>query len=576
MAQFMRKPAPRGPILLLALTLGAGLALPGCGEEEAEPAPAPAPTPTPVPPPAPAPAPEPEPETPPLEVTFTAPAGEAPMVPDDGTDAATAMASVNSGMTVSSNAVAAVTPLFVEGASPVALLPGDNTPFQYVSWRAPQSLVVGSGATFMVAKAAIGANQEVVPSGAVTYVTCGPFRCQEGREAPELLASDTPACQGWNPTLTLEVGHVDNDFEGDAATNYGANDGFDLGWVYSSSLDFDALHTFGALIAGGESSHASGSRKPMALANMGDELIADADPSRDGVQDPCLTYDGSQSNDILKPRGCFRLKPNHLPDYAVTLTPASDVSWGRVTNRAEDPFTGLKCEAVTFRAADQADACALFEAEVEYATAPPLRVTGVALRGALWNIDLEMEDIWEQRRPPRQYRTLPFAGEDGVYNLYEDPDWRADDGFRPFGGHTSGVVRRLFPLLDEDGDPRYGDFGKPDVDRDDDPDIYDSTNPDADECTAADGGEPQQKTAAGVVTRPGSLCDSSVELEVTLDFQDFPGSDPVCRTSRTFTLSCFWDASGDIGKVVGDTRERELHNHNWSSFLECSVSARRD
>ena len=73
------------------------------------------------------------------------PDGETPMVADDDDDEETAMAMVNSDMMVSVNMPAIVSATFVEGASPIGLIPGANSPFTYVSWNAMQSMVITSG-----------------------------------------------------------------------------------------------------------------------------------------------------------------------------------------------------------------------------------------------------------------------------------------------------------------------------------------------------------------------------------------------------------------------------------------------
>ena len=70
--------------------------------------------------------------------------------------------------------------MFVDGANGVSVSEGDNMPFGRVSWSLLQSDVIDGGATFMVQRATVGANQEMEPTGDVAYVTCGPFDCQDG------------------------------------------------------------------------------------------------------------------------------------------------------------------------------------------------------------------------------------------------------------------------------------------------------------------------------------------------------------------------------------------------------------
>ena len=266
----------RGVILLLAMFPGAGLALSGCGDDETTTTPAPAPPPPPAPAPAPAPAPEPEPEpepqpeATPFEVMFSVPddaKSPFPMVPDDGIGASTAKAEVNTRMMISVNMPAIVSPAFVEGASPIGLVPGPNSPFTYVTWEALQSMVINSGVTFAVQPVEIGANQVPIPIGAATLVTCGPFECAMGTQVPELSVANSPVCAAWDPELELQVGLIDNDVidpitrfdhNGDGTVDaedlvsggVTSDDGIDLGWVTSSTAVMTVKHIFSGVANG--------------------------------------------------------------------------------------------------------------------------------------------------------------------------------------------------------------------------------------------------------------------------------------------------------------------------------------
>ena len=121
------------------------------------------------------------------------------------------MASVNSMMTVSVNMPAIVSATFVPGASPIGLIPGDNSPFAYVSWNAMQSMVVTTGVTFAVQAVEIGANQVPIPIGDATFVTCGPFECAMGTDAPEISIANSRSARPGIRRLRLQVGKVDND-----------------------------------------------------------------------------------------------------------------------------------------------------------------------------------------------------------------------------------------------------------------------------------------------------------------------------------------------------------------------------
>ena len=147
------------------------------------------------------------------------------MVPDDGIGASTAKAEVNTQMMVSVNMPAIVSPAFVEGASPIGLVPGENSPFTYVSWEALQSMVITSGATFAVQPVEIGANQVPIPIGDATLVTCGPFECAMGAEAPELSVANS-GLPAWDPELGASGRLIDNDVvdrDDDAVTDTGTD-----------------------------------------------------------------------------------------------------------------------------------------------------------------------------------------------------------------------------------------------------------------------------------------------------------------------------------------------------------------
>ena len=207
-----------------------------------------------------APPPPPPPPADPIEVTFSlSDDADDPtfLIADDDEDKETAMAKVNTEIMVSSNTSAVITAEFMEGANGVSVAAGDaNTPFSYVTWGLLQSAALDGGATFMVQRTTMGANQEMEPTGDVAYVTCGPFNCAEGMDAPELSLGDSAVCEAWEFDMTLAVGMVDNDgivreVDGSPLATNEANrrpmirDGYDLGWVYTSTADFTSEHEFG-------------------------------------------------------------------------------------------------------------------------------------------------------------------------------------------------------------------------------------------------------------------------------------------------------------------------------------------
>ena len=115
------------------------------------------------------------------------------------------------------------------------------------------------GATFKIMRVTMGANQEEEPTGDVAYVTCGPFECVDGMDAPEISIANSAACAAWDPEVTLQVGYVDNTaVAADAATSTADidNDGVDIGWVYTSTSAMTVKHHFDG-VARGENFSAS-------------------------------------------------------------------------------------------------------------------------------------------------------------------------------------------------------------------------------------------------------------------------------------------------------------------------------
>ena len=357
-----------------------------------------------VPPPPPPPTPD------PVEVMFSI--GEDAdskhfLIADDDNDAETAMATVNTEITVMSNTSAVVTPMFVDGANGVSVMEGDNMPFTYVDWELKQSAVIDGEATFMIQRTTMGANQEMEPTGDVAYVTCGPFNCQDGMDAPEPSIEDSAVCEAFTPEFTLQVGFVDNDVlvterEDDTATTdvdeartaaeaamYDDNDGLDIGWVSTSSAAMTVMHHFEGVAKGTNYSvagrdAAKGMDKALAM-DLGSGTATDADKDvstsnedyepallvmADG--EACVDYESSalaSKRGIDMPESCFRVigSPDYLSGYSVEVEAKdSAVAWGEV-EWEDDPFEGLTCDSVTFMAADQVDVCAMFEEEVDYA-----------------------------------------------------------------------------------------------------------------------------------------------------------------------------------------------------------------
>jgi hypothetical protein len=277
----------------------------------------------------------------------------------------------------------------------------------------------------MIQRAVIGANQEMEPSGDVTYWTCGPFTCVEGMDAPAISIADSPKCSAWQSGVDVElrVGYVDNTVSlsarGDTDTDTVsdeeraavANDGVDVGWVYDSTEGMTVKHHFNGASngknytqAGPDAGKAStttkltmvtgadGPAKAANAAKYAPAIVYDLDNA--GATDD--TPDGSSAclsegvgvyanlrSSVHRPDNCFRIvtadadnnsktpDPDWLGAYTIEVAPKGvDVSWGsKVDWGEEDPFEEHTCEGQTFVAMDEmeADVCELFADEVETA-----------------------------------------------------------------------------------------------------------------------------------------------------------------------------------------------------------------
>ena len=327
----------------------------------------------------PVPEPEPEPEPPdPVSVMFMIPDGEHPMMPDGRDDEETAMASVNNDIVVTTNSLAVIVPLnFNEDASPVKMHPGENNmPFKFVSWMAMQSQVVNDGVTFKVLRVFVNAAQEIEPTGDTAYVTCGPFDCMEGMDAPAIGLENSTACNAWDPTFELQAGMVDNiptpeDATGDPET------GIDLGWMYTSNAGFRATHDIAVTSAKSAAVKASSTMTALAVPDVGSGILGsrvDGTDPADGdfgdaedTADSCETTYTKTIGTVQKPGGdqCFRVALNKnndfLSNYSVSLAPSgTSVSWGEI---AWDAFDELDCPSMDYAASDMVDVCELFADE---------------------------------------------------------------------------------------------------------------------------------------------------------------------------------------------------------------------
>ena len=195
---------------------------------------------------------------------------------DDGTDAETAMASVNPKMMVSLSAPARIRPLFVEGAAGVPVDAGEGmAPFAYVDWNALQAEVVRDGVTFEFRRMTTGAGQEPMPTGDTRYITCSPFRCSEAAaempEAPEITTDDAAACREFEVDFELVQGIVDNRgayrYNNTVSVQRSSfRNGVDAGWKYTLSHPAKLTHEFTTIPAATPSGTMTVPGKPLTVS----------------------------------------------------------------------------------------------------------------------------------------------------------------------------------------------------------------------------------------------------------------------------------------------------------------------
>ena len=557
----------------------------------------------PAPPPPPAPA---------VMVTFSLEKGEY-LEADDGRNAATAKAFVNSKIMVESNTDAIITPMFLDDANGVTVIEGDNMPFGRVTWGLLQSKVLSDGATFMVQRAEIGANQDMEPMSDVAYVTCGPFECTESSNdgpppVPALSIENSTVCNDFTPEASLQVGFVDNNgvniptgnyteaADGSTTTDGRPNDGVDVGWVTDSKVAMTVKHHFSGVargqnftVTGVEASKGSSMALAMAtetdattpigdgkfkgallVGNLGttsastDDVSACADNNFRG-DDP---YTDPRSG-LHKPDSCFRVVTegdtktgiNYLGGYSIELA-AKDagVSWGKVA-WDPNPFKDLKCDSMTYMATDvmEADVCELFEEEVDRAVAKKWG-------GSKGTTVTFLSGDSGSARPPRDtgYSALPASSGSTNNHLvalqieapdaesrrfaslwYNDNDKRTDSKDKSNHDlYATDADPLHIELVDEDGDSKYGDFGKVD---------FNKPDPDDDDATLA-GEDGKAEGAAGGENKcshsDGEGCNGMLEETVTVTFD--AGLAIGCTDKREVTITCEWDANGEMGRYRAD------------------------
>ena len=522
------------------------------------------------------------------------------MVPDDDDDKDTAMAWVNPEIMVESNSSAIITPMFLEDANGVSVDEGMNMPFAFVgaedNWELLQSMVLSDGATFKVQRTTVGANQEMEPTGDVAYVTCGPFACTESMmevpAAPGIEIEDSGVCSGWNPMVEVEVGFVNNEIDTDAATDgdQDAMDGVDIGWRTTSNVAMTVKHHFKGVANGlnmtvSGPDAAKGSSEALKMTSTGIGAVtatkyspaliqgAGADGDLTLTADNTLVcagadagepYGGSTASALDMPEECFRVntrgsaKTNYFGGYSIELAAkGSAVSWGEI---AWDQFKELTCDSKTFAVADEVDVCDLFEDEVDAAleekwgaaTYSIVDTAGDPSTSAAATDRLgDLMSVVPSSATSRRFATVWYdANGNGkaTVDLYSDTD-----------DSTPAVVDRpslTFELLDNDNDHKFGDFGKVDFSRRNPNDTTASVSTDDGSWEfKSDGNAENADTGETKCTDDdgGDGCDA--EFSEMVDIKIESGSALGCKTLRTVTITCSWDADGEMGRYRRDDHE---------------------
>ena len=573
----------------------------------------------------PPPEPEPEPVAPdPVEVTFSL-SDDADsqhfMMADKDDDEATAKASVNTEIMVESNTTAVITPMFVDGANGVSVdAMAGNMPFAYVDWGMLQADVLSGGATFMVQRTTVGANQEMEPTGDVAYVTCGPFACQDGSDAPEISIANSGTCNKFDPTVDIQVGRIDNDVVADEDDDT-ANDGVDLGMVITSNTALKVKHSWSGVSNGRNTSTTVEVGKSSTGATVGMSWVTgvtqvdagpdnDADETADNIDACDNTYAAATgSSSLFEPKGCFRLlgpgpgddAPDYLAGYSIELQPqGAGVIWGRV-DWEDDPFEDVKCDSMTMMVADEVDICGMFEDEVDYAVGDSddwspsvvfdsddrmIRWMATAKRSGGGTGDAAVttgkffKTLWfddnlngKIKKDSSADRSATGATDvDALHDLYNQNE-------------DEGNLEWIWgSLTDADGDPNAGDLGKVDMasDEDDEDTDVDETatsdsaiHPDgrADnypegalfddvrKCTEDDGGDDDD----------GTICDAVWTREAEVTFADGTFG---CTTTRMVSIKCTWDADGGMadGRNALPNAANDFDGDgNLDNFLMCEA-----
>ena len=273
---------------------------------------------------------------------------------------------------------------------------------------------------------------------------------------------------------------------------------------------------------------------------------------------------------------------DYLDGYSVELAAKdSEVSWGDVDWK-DDPFADLECASMTFVASDMVDVCAMFEDEVDqaygsYGWGGRFSLVDVELGGAeaaggnlpgkirtwktgIWNSSGtasvasadRFKTVWFDDDLNGKIHNSPTdvtngrAGPNDLYNENGDLNsltvWK-DQALAPNTNNLNNLAVIWQDFHDADDDPRYGDIGKVDLagaDRSSAAAGNDRRNPDgaADNYTA---------DARPCSDADGEGCDAEWSEDYEVLFADGIFG---CTTTRMVTISCEWDAQGQLGNYT--------------------------
>ncbi|MCY4671240.1 MAG: hypothetical protein OXC29_25035, partial [Rhodococcus sp.] len=570
-----------------------------------------------------------EPPPPPLSVTFTLPPdadSSAYMVADEDDDEETAMAWLNPEIVVDANANVVITPDFLPGANGVGSPEGIDTPFSFVgaedNWELKQSDVLADGATFMVQRALLGANQ-MEPTDGVMFITCGPFACIEGKDKPVLSLANSADCNAWDPSVTITAGKVDNDvMNREELGELKANDGIDIGIATSSSLAMKVKHNFFG-VSGGKNitstvDAAEGSDQILAMKAVADVILVSADVDDTGTAntDESVICDNPYEDEdvslkVDRPGGdnCFRLigpataqsdndaskGANYLTGWSIELSPVdADVSWGKV-DWDDDPFEELTCKAKDpIMVDDRVDVCEMLDDEITGATGKgwkPEVVFDENNRVVMWRAGATAATGHE-----RMFKALWFDDnlngkilEDTTGRAARRPDPDGPDG----AGTAAGAQARLHDLYDQDEDDNninkiwqfltdddgdlldsVGDLGKVDLLSDeDDPKTADNETTIALEACAS-GVTWRATTTAQITTGCGGTdgTDGDPAAEVTGSVKTNPdgNADNYVNATESVAFSDFRGCSEDDG---GDDADGSECDATWEDTFTITFAA---